>query len=177
MSIYNHTKHYEALLDPLVYRISNPAATAPRQPDKTDGSWLLTLTNRTNNRIDDRAFQFNEFTTETQLHAPPNYSILLFATEELLQKGYALWPKIHHPRDFDSNIKVRLYKLMDVEDLTLPVQSAIQAVIIPSNHCTLSAQSMPVDARKVDAEARMYTAVRSQEVNERVGTSHGGWIL
>jgi hypothetical protein len=137
MSVYNHEKHLVYITEPLAYSTSNTAGLEPRKPDITDAGFVLPLTARCNNRIDDKSFDYNEFTTEMSLFAPPNHYILILASDELLQKGYTMMPVIHQPRNFDSPIKVKLYKAFDVEDLMLPVQGALRAVLLPSCHCHL----------------------------------------
>ena len=178
MSIYNHEKHLQRLNEPLAYYTANPEAMAPRKADVTDAGVLLTLTNRTQNRIDDKSFEFNEFTTETILHAPPNHFIWLLPSDELLQKGYVMWPTVHQPRNFDTLIKVRLYKISDVEDLHLPLQGAIRALVSPACHCHLSPIKMSKDAGgDVSRQNLIRHGEKTQSIHDRVKTSQAGWFL
>ncbi len=138
LQIYNYEKHMKYHKDPLTYVKMDPDASDPRIVNLSDSYYTIALTNRTNNRMEDKSFSLNEFTTDLILVPPPNCSLTLEHSDILFKKGYALYSKTLNPRDSETPIKVILHKFLDLDDIELPFQNAIKVIIRPILYTHLS---------------------------------------
>lgn len=138
MNVYDYTKNKKYLENPLAYGIISPSASVPRQIDTTDVGYLLTITNRTDNRLEDNINSLNGFVLDIVLHAQPNHFIMIVGTDELTKRGYMLpAPTIINPRDSNRNVNIILYKFLDCEDISLPSNNVLKCLILNLNYSHL----------------------------------------
>lgn len=86
-------------------------------------------------RLEDKFQAPNEFTTKLKFFPPVGYYVEIVGTDELVKCGYFMpHPKIVEPHD-SGDVKVTLIKYVDSQDIEMPFEGGLQAVIRSSNYC------------------------------------------
>lgn len=100
----------------------------------SDNTFLIPIANRVDDRSQDEFQCINEFTTGICFDVPYEIRLVMIGTDKLLNQGYFLpHPVVVKSKD-NNEVKIKLWKMADKDDLILPFHACLLGKIENSNY-------------------------------------------
>lgn len=102
--------------------------------DINDCFFLIPIANRVGDRAQDDFQGANEFTTGIFFDCPSEYRLEIIGSDKLVNQGYVLPHPVVVTHKDKHEIKIKLLKVMDKDDLILPYHACLIGKMSNSNY-------------------------------------------
>lgn len=118
--------------EPLLYSTNLPDVDPSK--DISDNTFYIHLARREGDRMQDNFQATNEFSTGLTFHCPPDYYVEIVGSDALLRQGYMLPHSVMVIPKNKEEIRVKLIKFGEKDDLILPFRNALIGIVRNCNY-------------------------------------------